>query len=106
MARRRWPEGTYMKLKDPDDLRDALAERQLSGAQVALHAGCSRSFICHMLAGRKTTCSDEVAERIAELLGVPSTDFFEPRRSADGRRIVVPRQTPARRVAAVRKVAA
>jgi transcriptional regulator with XRE-family HTH domain len=93
MARRRWPEGTYMKLRDPQALREKLKDHHLSGAQVADHAGVSRSFISHMLAGRKKTCSDEVAERIAEVLHIPSTDLFDPRQSADGRRIVIPRTT-------------
>jgi len=62
--------------------------RDFSMARLARYSGCSKSFISHLLAGRKTTCTPELAQRIAEALEVPVTLLFEPRQSADSGRFI------------------
>lgn len=60
--------------------------RDFSMARLARYAGCSKSFISHLLAGRKNSCTPELAERIAEALQVPVTLLFVPSESADSGR--------------------
>jgi transcriptional regulator with XRE-family HTH domain len=62
--------------------------RNFSMARLARYSGCSKSFISHLVAGRKTTCTPELAERIAEALEVPVTLLFVPSESADSGRII------------------
>lgn len=62
--------------------------RDFSMARLARYAGCSKSFISHLLAGRKSTCTPELACRIAEALEVPVTLLFVPNQSADSGRII------------------
>lgn len=88
--RRRWPKGTWMKLQSRDILRSLMEDerRNFSMSKLARYSGCSKSFISHLLAGRKTSCTPELAERIAEALDVPVTLLFVPGESADcGRNI-------------------
>lgn len=79
-----------MKLQSADLLRSLMEEprRDFSIGRLARYSGCSKSFISHLLAGRKTTCTPELAERIAESLEVPVTLLFEPKSSADSGRII------------------
>lgn len=79
-----------MKLQSADLLRSLMEDdrRDFSMARLARYAGCSKSFISHLLAGRKTTCTPELAERIAEALDVPVTLLFEPNASADCGQII------------------
>lgn len=89
-TRIRWPKGTWMKLQSPDLLRSLMEDerRNFSMARLARYSGCSKSFISHLLAGRKTTCTPELAERIAESLQVPVTLLFVPSSSAVSGRII------------------
>lgn len=53
-----------------------------SVGRLARCADCSRSFIGHLRTGHKTSCTTDLAERIAEALNVPVEALFEPRTSA------------------------
>lgn len=59
-------------------------QRGFSMARLARYSGCSKSFISHLTAGRKTTCTPELAQRIAEALEVPLAILFMPSVSTDG----------------------
>lgn len=80
--RKRWPKGTWMKLKSGALLRELMNTKRLSNADVALHAKCSRTWISALVNGRRTSCTPAVAERIAERLEVPIEVLFAPRVSA------------------------
>lgn len=84
-SRRRWPKGAWMKLQSKDLLRSLMEDerRNFSMARLARYSGCSKSFISHLRSGRKTTCTPELAERIAEALQVPVELLFVPSISAD-----------------------
>lgn len=80
---KRWPKGTWMRLQSPDTLRALMAQRSFSMERLARYSGCSKSFVSHLTAGRKTTCTPELAERIAEALEVPLEILFVPQVSAN-----------------------
>lgn len=84
----RWPKGTWMKLQSEDTLKALMAQRQFSLQRLARYAGCSKSFISHLTSGRKTTCTPELAARIAEALEVPLEILFVPSPSAIDRHSV------------------
>lgn len=67
-----------MKLVSSDLLRAFLTERGMSHRRLARYAGCSHSFISHLTAGRSSTCTPELAERISEALEVPTVVLFAP----------------------------
>lgn len=74
-----WPEGTYMRLIDRARLRDTMTVVALSTRELAFLAGCSKGMVDHLLAGRKRTCTPELAVRIAWALRVPLDYLFEPK---------------------------
>ncbi len=76
---RRWPKGTWMKLLSPEILRAFMRQRSISERTLARYAGCSRAMVGHLLHGRKTTCTPQLAERIAEALSVPLEGLFMPK---------------------------
>ena len=78
MARttRRYAKGTWMKLRSADILRAYMEEKGFSIGQLARYAGCSRGFISHLLAGRKTSCTPKLADNISEALGAPTIAIF------------------------------
>jgi len=78
MSRRRWPKGTWMKLNSGATLKALIEQKGFSHEQMARYAGCSRGFISHLTAGRKTSCGDRIAENIAEALDVPLELLFVP----------------------------
>lgn len=80
--RKRWPRGTWMRLKDGKILRGMMDHQRLSNADVAAHARCGRTFISALVNGRRTSCTPAVAVRIAERLGVPVEVLFDPKESA------------------------
>ena len=84
MNRHRWPKGAWMRLQSADTLRALMEQRGFSMARLARYSGCSKSFVSHLLAGRKTTCTPQLAEHIAEALDVPLALLFMPSVSADG----------------------
>lgn len=80
--RKRWPKGTWMRLKSGKILRGLMDTQGLSNADVAISAGVGRTFISALVVGRRTSCTPKVAERIAERLQVPLEVLFEPKQSA------------------------
>jgi plasmid maintenance system antidote protein VapI len=84
--RKRWPKGTWMRLRSGALLRELMTTKGLSNADVALHAQCGRTFISALVNGRRTSCTPKVADRIAERLEVPTALLFDPRQSADSGR--------------------
>lgn len=83
--RRRWPEGAWMRIRSGKLLAGQMDARNMSQYALAGYAGCSRGFISHLVAGRKTTCKPELAQRIAEVLGVDLELLFVPSSSNDER---------------------
>ena len=75
-TRRHYPKGTWMKLRSADILLAYMDEKDFSIGQLARYAGCSRAFISHLRAGRKTSCTPQLAERIAEALDAPRVALF------------------------------
>jgi plasmid maintenance system antidote protein VapI len=80
--RKRWPKGTWMRLNSGALLRELMNTKRVSNADVALAAGCGRTFISALVNERRTSCTPKVAERIAERLEVPVTVLFAPKVSA------------------------
>lgn len=77
---KRRPKGTWMRLKSAELLRAFVGpepEKKRSGRQVARYAEVHPSFITHLLAGRRRSCTPQVADRIAEALEVPTDVLFE-----------------------------
>lgn len=78
---KRWPKGTWMKLASAELLRAFVGpeeNKKTSGRRLARAAGCHPSFIDHLLAGRKSSCTPVMAQRIAEVLEVPVEVLFVP----------------------------
>ncbi|UAW08299.1 helix-turn-helix DNA binding domain protein [Gordonia phage Whitney] len=73
-----------MKLRSADTLRALMAQDDFSMGRLARYAGCSKGFISHLCAGRRTSCTPDLAGNIAEALGVPLEILFEPRVSTSG----------------------
>lgn len=80
--RKRWPKGTWMRLRSGLLLRDIMDRQHLSNADIALHAKVQRTFISALVNERRTSCKPETAERIAERLNVPIEVLFVPKTSA------------------------
>lgn len=85
--KQRWAKGTWMRLRSADILKAFMDDKQFSMARLARYADCSKSFIGHLTSGHKTSCTPELAERIAEALDVPVVALFDPRPSAGSGRI-------------------
>ncbi|SDT83887.1 Helix-turn-helix domain-containing protein [Gordonia westfalica] len=83
---KRWPKGSWMKLTSGDTLRALMNQRGFSMARLGRYAGCSKSFIGHLCAENKTTCTPQLAERIAEALDVPLHLLFVEHASASNGR--------------------
>ncbi len=86
--RKRWPKGTWMRLNSGKILRGLMEMKHLSNADVAAHARVGRTFISALVNERKTSCTPDVAMRIAERLEVPLEVLFTPRASAASGRII------------------
>lgn len=80
--RKRWPKGTWMRLTSGKILRGLMDSKRLSNADVALSARVGRTFISALVNERRTSCTPEVAQRIAARLEVPLEVLFVPRASA------------------------
>ena len=85
MARKRYTGGTWMKLTSAVILRELMATKRFDQAKLARYADCSQSFISQLLGGKKTSCSEELADHIAEALEVPTAVLFVAGESPDGR---------------------
>ncbi|WNM74452.1 helix-turn-helix DNA binding domain protein [Gordonia phage BearBQ] len=77
-----------MKLRSADTLRALMAQDDFSMGRLARYAGCSKGFISHLCAGRRSSCTTTLAENISEALGVPLEILFEPRVSTSSTPIV------------------
>lgn len=89
--KRRWPKGTWMRLTSGKILRGLMDTRGVSNADVARAAGCQRTFISALVNGRRTSCTPEKAERIAQFFQVPLEMLFVPRASAGSSQTITPR---------------
>lgn len=77
-----------MKLRSPEILRAFMNQKHFSMGRLATYSKCSKGFVSHLVAGRKTSCSEDLARRIAEALDVPVVALFDPRASATSGRTV------------------
>lgn len=67
-----------MRLTSPETLRSTMERGRLSGIQLAHIVGCNQSFINALARGARTSCTPELARRIAEALQVlPAYLFVE-----------------------------
>ncbi|MCG7592445.1 helix-turn-helix transcriptional regulator [Mycobacterium sp. PSTR-4-N] len=69
-----------MRLKSAELLRALVGPEETkkrSGRQLARYADVHPSFINHLLAGRRRSCTPQTADRIAEALEVPTEILFE-----------------------------
>lgn len=80
--RRRYPKGTWMKLRSKDILIAFMEDKGFSAQRLAMYSGCSKSMIGHLRSGHKTSCTPALAERISEALDVPLVALFDARASA------------------------
>lgn len=67
-----------MKLTSGHTLKALMQQKGVSLNDMALATDRSKGFISHLTAGRKTTCSPMVADRIARRLDVPLELLFVP----------------------------
>ncbi|WP_193606723.1 helix-turn-helix transcriptional regulator [Nocardioides lijunqiniae] len=65
-----------MQLSSPEMLAATIRRRGLSLADLARQSGCSKSMVGHLVTGHKTTCSPQLAARIATALDVPLELLF------------------------------
>ncbi|MBO9522335.1 MAG: helix-turn-helix transcriptional regulator [Nocardioidaceae bacterium] len=79
---KRYPKGTWMKLRSAEILVAFMRQKEFSMERLARYAGCSKSMISHLTSGRKSSCSPALAERIAEALDIPTEALFDLRASA------------------------
>jgi transcriptional regulator with XRE-family HTH domain len=79
--KKRWPKGTWMRLRSPETLQALMRQYGFSLKDLAETSGCSKGFISHLLAGRRSSCTTELAERIARALHIPIEVLFEARLS-------------------------
>jgi transcriptional regulator with XRE-family HTH domain len=71
-----------MQVQNKDFLKATIQQRNLSYADVAEMADCHKSMIGQLASGHRTSCTPELAERIARCLGVPRGLLFVERASA------------------------
>lgn len=75
----RWPKGTWMKLTSANTLRALMEQKAFSRRRLARYCGLAGTgMIDHLLAGRRTSCTPQLAGRIAEALDVPLDILFVP----------------------------
>lgn len=80
--KKRWPKGTWMKLTSQATLRALIKQRGMSYEDVGRACNCHRSMISALVNGYRTSCTPQLAERIALYLGVPREVLFEAKTSA------------------------
>lgn len=74
-----------MRLKSAELLRAFVGpepHKKMSARRLALNVQCHPSFIDHLLAGRRSSCTPKVARRISEALEVPVEALFVARNPA------------------------
>ena len=70
-----------MRLQSSATLVALIEQRGLNQSRLAVAAGCSKSFINGLCLQQRVSCTDELANRIAEALGVPTDVLFAPNES-------------------------
>ncbi|GAB3167010.1 hypothetical protein GCM10027059_26960 [Myceligenerans halotolerans] len=83
------------QLTSPDTLRALIKQRGLSYSELGASAGCGKSFIGHLVAGRRASASDELAMRLVDALDVPADLLFQPTASGETVDITRSRETTA-----------
>lgn len=83
-----WPQGTWMRLISKERLRRQMTVKGYGLGTLAKDANVSKGFVSHLCAGRRTTCTPAVAERIARCLEVDLDILFVPSLSIDKQRSV------------------
>lgn len=68
-----------MRLRSADLLKAQMGVKRIGLDRLSRSAGCHRSFISHLVSGRRTSCKPLTAERIAEALEVPVEILFDPK---------------------------
>lgn len=84
---RRYPKGTWMRLHSAERLRAFVGpepDKKVSQRKLARYVGVHESFINHLTSGRRRSCTPLVAERIAEVVGVPVDILFVPTAPSNG----------------------
>jgi hypothetical protein len=71
-----------MKLLSAEVLQAHMTHKNFSVQRLATYAGCSKSFIGFLRTGAKTSCTRELAEKIALALDLPIEALFVERTSA------------------------
>lgn len=89
-----------MRLKSPEILRAFMDQKNFSMNRLARYAGCSKAMIGYLAKGDKTTCSEPLAQAIAEALDVPLLALFDRMESAVSVRNSGNRQTTKKKAAA------
>jgi transcriptional regulator with XRE-family HTH domain len=89
-----------MQLTSGERLKGALMLAEMSGAELAEYAGCSRQFIHQLIKGQVRTCRPELAHKIETVLSPPLGE-----RGPDFRPLFVERQAPTRRRKRSKRVA-
>lgn len=91
--RKRWPKGTWMRLRSGKLLRELMNTKGVSNAEVAMSAGVGRTFISALVNERRTSCTPRVAEAVARRLEIPLELLFDPKTSAaSGRSSIIQRK--------------
>lgn len=80
--RRKSPKGTWMKLISHEVLKAHMEHKKFSVQRLATYAGCSKAFIGFLRTGDKTSCTKELAEKIALALDLPLEALFVTKTSA------------------------
>ena len=99
--RKRWPKGTWMRLKSGSLLRELMNTKGLSNADVAMTvrkddgSPIGRTFVSALVNERRTSCTPKVAQGIAERLQVPLEVLFVPKASAVSGRSNKPKEKAA-----------
>lgn len=70
-----------MKLQSGETLRALIKQRGLNQTRLAVAAGCSKSFIHGLCSGERRSCTAELADRIAQVLAVPTDVLFVAKQS-------------------------
>lgn len=81
-SKKRWPKGTWMRLRSGQLLRELMNTKGTSNADLGMAAGCHRSFIGQLTSEHRKSCTPKIAENIARRLEVPLELLFEPKASA------------------------
>lgn len=91
--KKRWPKGTWMQLRDREELIEEMRRKKFSLARLARYAGCSKGMISHLTSGRLTSCTPELAMSIAEALDLSLKMLFVPQVSTELAQNVKPTRT-------------